>query len=104
MNRMKLKTNDKVFVLTGKDKGKTGKIIQVFPKLEKVVVEGVNILKKHARANKSGQKGQVIELAAPLHISKVMFYCVRCEKPVRLGARMVADKKERICKKCKEVV
>lgn len=101
---MKLKTGDKVFVLTGKDKGKTGKIIQVFPKLEKVVVEGVNVFKKHVRANKSGQKGQVIELSAPLYASKVMFYCARCEKPVRLGARVVADKKERICKKCKEVV
>ena len=101
---MKLKTGDKVFMITGKDKGKTGKIIQVFPKLGKIVVEGVNVFKKHAKANKSGQKGQVIELAAPLHISKVMFYCVRCEKPVRLGARFVADKKERICKKCKEVV
>lgn len=101
---MKLKISDKVFVLTGKDKGKTGKIIQVFPKSEKIVVEGVNILKKHVRANKSGQKGQVIELAAPLHVSKVMFYCNRCEKPVRLGARVVADKKERICKKCKEVI
>ena len=101
---MKLKTNDKVFILTGKDKGKTGKIIQVFPSLDKIVVEGVNIFKKHVRANKSGQKGQVIELAAPVHVSKVMFYCHRCEKPVRLGARVVADKKERICKKCKEVV
>ena len=101
---MKLKTNDKVFVLTGKDKGKTGKIIQVFPKLGKIVVEGVNIFKKHSKANKSGQKGQVIELAAPLHMSKVMFYCARCEKPVRLGSRIVADKKERICKKCKEGV
>ncbi len=101
---MKLKTGDKVFVLTGKDKGKIGKIIQVFPKEQKVVVEGVNILKKHSRSRREGQKGQVIELPAPIHASKAMYYCSRCEKPVRLGKSIVAGKKSRICKKCKEVV
>lgn len=101
---MKLKTGDKVFVLSGKDKGKIGKIIQVFPKLEKVVVEGVNILKKHIRSRREGQKGQIIELPAPLHISKVMAYCTRCEKPVRIGSAIAAGKKVRLCKKCKEII
>lgn len=101
---MKLKTGDKVFVLTGKDKGKIGKIIQVFSKSDKVVVEGVNVLKKHVRSRREGQKGQIIELPVPLHVSKVMAYCARCEKPVRLGSSLAAGKKVRICKKCKEII
>lgn len=101
---MKIKTGDKVFILSGKDKGKIGKVIQVLPKLDKVVVEGVNILKKHVRPRREGQKGQVIELSAPLAASKAMFYCPKCEKPRRLGYVLVADKKERRCQKCREVV
>lgn len=101
---MKIKTGDKVFVLSGKDKGKIGKVIQVLPELNKVVVEGANVLKKHVRSRREGQKGQTIELSAPLHVSKTMFYCARCEKPVRLGSAEVAGKKTRICKKCKEAI
>lgn len=101
---MKLKTGDKVMVMAGKDKGKIGKIIQTFPALNKVVVEGANILKKHTKSRRQGQKGQVIELSAPLSVSKAMFYCARCEKSVRLGSRIEAEKKVRFCKKCKEVV
>lgn len=101
---MRIKKDDKVFILRGKDKGKIGKVIQVFPAWEKVVVEGVNLLKKHARPRRQGQKGQIIELSAPLHVSKVMFYCSRCEKPVRLGFGRQMDKKVRICRKCKEPV
>ncbi len=101
---MKLKSGDKVFILSGKDKGKIGKIIQVMPKLDKVVVEGVNILKKHVPSRREGQKGQIIELPAPLAASKAMFYCSRCEKPRRLGSVLVAGKKERRCQKCHEVV
>lgn len=91
-------------VMAGKDKGKIGKIIQVFPALNKVVVEGANILKKHTKSRRQGQKGQIIELPAPLAAAKVMFYCARCEKPVRLARRLEADKKVRFCKKCQEVV
>lgn len=91
-------------VMAGKDKGKIGKIIQTFPALNKLVVEGANILKKHAKTRREGQKGQIIELSAPLAAAKVMFYCARCEKPVRLGSRIEADKKVRFCKKCQEIV
>lgn len=91
-------------VMAGKDKGKIGKIIQTFPALNKLVVEGANVLKKHTKSRREGQKGQVIELSAPLAAAKVMFYCVRCEKPVRLGSRVEADKKVRFCKKCQEIV
>jgi len=101
---MKLKTNDNIIVTAGKDKGKHGKVIQIFADSRKVVVEGVNILKKHIRARKDGQKGQIIELPAPLAESNVSIFCERCQKPVKIGHRVEADKKVRFCKKCKEVI
>ncbi|MBI5731793.1 MAG: 50S ribosomal protein L24 [Candidatus Magasanikbacteria bacterium] len=100
---MKLRKGDKVIVISGKDKGKTGKIIQVFPQ-GRIVVEGVNVLKKHARAKREGQKGQVIELPAPLDVSNVLFFCERCNRGIRLGYRLEADKKTRLCRKCGEAV
>ncbi len=101
---MKIKTNDNVKVLSGKDAGKTGKVIQVFPKEEKVVVEGVNIMKKNMKANKKGEKGQKIELAGPFHISKVALVCPRCNKETRVGYKMDGADKKRICRKCKELI
>ncbi len=101
---MKLKTNDKVIVTAGKDKGKQGKIIQIFADSRKVVVEGANILKKHIRSRKEGQKGQVIELPAPLRASNVSIFCEHCQKAVKIGYRIEADKKVRFCKKCQEVI
>jgi large subunit ribosomal protein L24 len=101
---MKIKTNDKVKVISGKDSGKTGKVIQVFPREEKVVVEGVHIMKKTMKANKKGEKGQVIELAGPLHISKVTLVCPKCEKVTRVGYKIEGKDKKRICRKCKELI
>lgn len=101
---MKLKTNDKVIITAGKDKGKQGKVIQVFSDSGKVVVEGANILKKHIRSRKEGQKGQTIELPAPLAASNVAIFCERCQKAVKIGYRTEADKKVRFCKQCKEVI
>jgi len=68
---MKIKKNDNVIVLTGKDRGKTGKVLRAFPKLDRVLVAGINIHKKHERPRKSGQKGQTIEKEAPIHVSNV---------------------------------
>lgn len=101
---MNIKIGDKVIIIAGKDKGKTGKVIQVLPENSKVVVEGANLLKKHLRSRQSGQKGQKIELPAPLNASNVMLYCERCARAVRIGKRTEADKKVRFCKKCKEVI
>lgn len=97
---MKIKTNDKVKILSGKDKGKTGKIIQVFPEDMKVVVEGVHSIKKHLRAKGKAEKGQVLELSAPINASKVILLCSKCEKPVRVGYKIENDKKYRVCRKC----
>ena len=89
-----------VLVLSGKDKGKTGKVTQAFPKEKKVVVEGVNIIKKHLRTRTQGQKGQILELSAPMTVSKVALLCPHCEKGVRVGFKVDGESKTRICRKC----
>jgi large subunit ribosomal protein L24 len=101
---MKIKTNDNVKIIAGKDKGKEGKVVQVFAKEGKIVVEGANIMKKHLRPKKQGEKGQVIELAAPFNASNAMLICEKCGKPTRVGYKIGEKSKNRICKKCKEVI
>ncbi len=99
---MKFKKNDNVKVIVGKDKGKQGKITQVFPVEKKVVVEGVNVAKKHLRPRKQGEGGQVIEFFAPLLINKVQLVCPKCGKLTRIGINITPEgKKTRVCKKCK---
>ncbi|MDD4476712.1 MAG: 50S ribosomal protein L24 [Patescibacteria group bacterium] len=101
---MKIKANDKVKILRGKDKGKTGKVIQIFSSENKIVVEGINIMKKHMRARKQGEKGQVIELSAPMDASKAMVICQKCGRAVRINRKLEAGKKKRVCNKCKEFI
>jgi len=104
---MKIKTGDNVKVLTGKDRGKTGKVIQVLTNKKTkqvfVVVEGLNMLKKHLRA-RQGQKGQVIELSAPIHASNVMLVDPKTSKPTRVGFVQEADTKKRVAKKSGEFI
>lgn len=97
---MKVRTNDKVLVTAGKDKGKTGKVIRALPKENKVIVEDVNLRKRHVRPKKEGQKGQVIKKEAPVSISNVRLVCPRCERPAGVGFKFLEKKKARICKKC----
>ncbi|MFA5062363.1 MAG: 50S ribosomal protein L24 [Patescibacteria group bacterium] len=101
---MKIKTNDQVKIITGKDKGKTGKVLQVFPKRERVVVEGANMIKKHMKTQRKGEKGQTIELAGPIHASNVVLICPKCSKETRVGYKTEANVKKRQCKKCNEVI
>lgn len=108
---MKIKKNDKVTLLAGKDKGKSGKVLQVFPEKQRASVEGLNLLIKHLRPRKEGEKGQRIEFPAPLNISNMMLVCPKCGKPTRVNYKILAavgDKKKgqkvRVCKKCKEVI
>lgn len=109
---MKIKKNDKIKVIAGKDKGKTGKVLQVFPELGKASVEGINLLIKHLRPQKQGEKGQRIEFPAPLNLSNIMLICSKCKKPTRIGCK-ISEKQEgektkkqkfRTCQKCKEVI
>ena len=99
---MKIKKNDKVKILTGKDKGKEGKVLQVLPRYDKVVVEGLNIKFKNLRPRKQGEKGQRIEYPGPMSTSNVALICPKCNKITRVGYKILEDKKKvRTCKKCK---
>jgi large subunit ribosomal protein L24 len=97
---MKIKKNDTVLIISGKDRGKRGRVLDVFPKEEKVIVEGINIRKKHIKPKRSGEKGQIVELPAALPISNVKLICPKCGKATRVGYKIVEKKKYRICKKC----
>jgi large subunit ribosomal protein L24 len=94
---MKIKKGDKVIVIAGKEKGKTGKVTLAVPSESKVVIEGLNLLKKHRKARKSGEKGQIIEVSMPLHVSNVAI--VVDGKPTRVGVKVIGDKKVRVDKK-----
>ncbi len=96
---MKLKKGDNIIVIAGKDKGKKGKIVRILADANRVVVEGVNIMKKHQRPRKSNEKGQVLDVAMPLHASNVMIADPKTGKPSKIGKKKVGDKMVRIAKK-----
>ena len=96
---MKLKKGDNVIVVTGKDKGKKGKILKVMPKEDKVLVEGLNVSKKHVKPRKGGEKGQTIEISFPMTASNVMILDPRDNKQSRIGKKIIAGKKVRVSKK-----
>lgn len=97
---MKIKKGDNVIVIAGKDRGKQAKVLRVFRDSDKVLVEGVNVRKKHQRPRREGEKGQMIDMPHPLHLSNVLLYCASCGQGVRVGAKLSGDKKIRVCKKC----
>lgn len=105
---MNIRKNDTVKIITGKDKGKTGKVVRVANEQRKVVVEGVNVVARHIRPRRSGEKGQKIYFPAPLAVSKVMLICPKCGAATRVGHQMLSGefrkKKERACKKCKALL
>lgn len=102
---LRIKKNDTVMVLTGKDRGKRGKVLSVFPEKQRVIVEGVNLVKRHTRPNQQNQQGGIVSREAPLHISNVNLYCPRCQRGVRFGSRILEDgSKIRYCRKCEEAL
>jgi large subunit ribosomal protein L24 len=109
---MKIKTKDQVKIIAGKDKGKSGKVQQVFPKENRASVEGLNLLVKHLRPNRQGEKGQRVEFAAPLNLTNLMLICPKCGKPTRVGFTTTVigsgeakqTKKLRVCKKCQNLI
>ena len=101
---MKVKKGDLVLITAGKDKGRTGKITKSFPKELKILVEGINLKKKHVRPKKEGEKGQVVDIPAALDISNVKIICSKCGKATRVGYTVEKDIKKRICKKCKQEI
>jgi large subunit ribosomal protein L24 len=100
---MKIKKGDSVKILKGKDAGKIGKIIKSLPKENKVVVEGLNLVKKHIRPKKQGEKGQVVEVPRPINISNTMLICPLCGKPTRINIIRENDSRKRKCKKCQGI-
>ena len=101
---MKIKTNDTVVVLSGKDKGKKGKVISADPTGMKVVVEGVNVAKRHQKARRQGEESGIIKKETPIYVSKVMLVCPKCGKPTRVGHTVVDGKKSRVCKRCNQAI
>ena len=114
----KIKKGDEIIVIAGKDKGRTGKIMKALPKEDKVLVEGINLKKKHVRPKRDGEKGQVVEIPAVLDVSNIKIICPKCGKATRVGYKIVPtesrildgktigkkDIKKRICKKCKQEI
>lgn len=101
---MKIKKGDNVKMLAGKDRGKTGKILRVLPDRERVVVDGANMLKRHVRPRRQGQKGEVIQFPSSVHVSNIQLVCGSCGKITRAGYRMEGEKKVRVCKKCESIL
>jgi len=101
MNKMSIKKGDVVVVLSGKDKGKQGKVLAAMPADRKVIVEGINIVSRHTKPRKQGEEGGILKKEAPLYACKVQKVCPKCNKPTRPAHKMLADgKKVCVCKKC----
>lgn len=102
---MKIKKGDSVLVIKGKEKGKVGKVAKVNLQTQTIKLSGINVGKKHIKPRGRRSGGGIVEIAMPLHVSKVMFMCSHCNKPVRLGYKITSSgNKERICKICKSTV
>ncbi len=102
---LSIKKNDTAIVLSGKDKGKKGRIISVMPSKGRVIIENINIIKKHMKPNKQYTQGGIISKEGALPISKIMLVCPKCSKPTRISNALIDNtKKLRMCKKCKEVI
>lgn len=97
---MRIKKGDTVKILKGKDRGKTGKVIKVDERNERLTVEGINLYKKHVRPKRQGEKGEIIEVSRPFAASKAMIICPSCGKSTRVGYRRSEGEKSRYCKKC----
>lgn len=106
MKKYRIRKDDKVMIIAGKDKGKIGKVLKLMPKTDRILVEKVNMVKRHTKGNPySGQAGGILEKEVPLAISNVALVCDACAKPTRVGYRHTDDgKKIRFCKKCNEVI
>ncbi|MDO8482290.1 MAG: 50S ribosomal protein L24 [bacterium] len=96
---MKIKKNDNVIIIAGKDKGKTGAVSHAFPKKDMIIVSGLNLKKRHQRPRKTGEKGQIIDKSMPIHISNVMVVDSDTKKPVRIGKKLVGERYVRISRK-----
>ncbi len=101
----RIRKNDEVMVILGRDRGKKGKVLVSIPGDDRLIVEGINMIKRHTRSRKTMRQAGIIEKEAPLHVSDVKLICKKCNRPARVGFRLLEDKsKVRSCKKCGEVI
>lgn len=101
---MKLKKGDKIKVMAGKDRGKEGTVDRLFPKIGKISAGGINVFKRHLKGRGEGQKGSIIDITKPILASKVALICPKCKEITRIGYRLTAKEKLRICKKCQQEI
>ncbi|OGO04317.1 MAG: 50S ribosomal protein L24 [Chloroflexi bacterium RBG_13_54_9] len=102
---MKIRREDNVLVIAGKDRGKKGKVHRIFPKENRVLVEGVNVVKRHTKPRGTVRQAGIVEREAPIHLSNVMLICTRCDRPTRVGFRLLeGGGKVRICRSCHEQI
>ncbi len=102
---MKIRKNDTVLVIAGKDRGKKGKVRFAYPKKQELLIEGINFIKKHSKARGQARQAGIIDLEAPIHVSDVMLFCDKCNHPTRIGFRLLEDgRKVRFCQSCREVI
>ncbi len=100
-----IRKNDTVVVIAGREKGKRGKVLFVLPARQRVIVEHVNMIKRHQRPTQKLRQGGIIEREAPLHVSNVMVVCGKCDRPTRVGVQVLADgRRARVCRHCREIV
>jgi large subunit ribosomal protein L24 len=101
----KLRRDDLVYVISGRDRGKKGKILKLFPEQGRAIAQGINLIKKHKRRTQQDQQGGIVEIETPIAISNLMLFCKHCNKPARVGFGVLKDgTKARTCKKCKEAI
>lgn len=98
---MKVRKGDKVKIMVGKDKGKDGVIDRVYPKQEKILIQGMNLIKRHIKKNQELPQGGIVDIPKPIRVSSLMLICPKCSKPTRVGFKLDKNKKVRSCKKCK---
>jgi large subunit ribosomal protein L24 len=100
-----IRKNDTVLVIAGREKGKRGKVLFVLPARERVIIERINMVKRHQRPTQKLRQGGIIEREAPMHVSNVMLVCSKCDKATRVGMRVLADdRRARVCRKCGDIV
>lgn len=100
-----VRKNDTVLVNSGEDVQKQGKVLKVFPKQQRIIVEGVNFVKRHSRPTQKNPKGGIVEKEGPIHVSNVMVVCNKCSQPTRVGTSLLSDgSRMRVCKKCGEMI
>jgi len=103
--KYRIKKNDTVMVIAGKEKGKSGKVMRVIPKKDRAIVEKLNLVKRHLKPSQQSRQGGILEKESPIQMSNLMLICAKCTDPTRVGFRILEDnRKVRYCKKCNEVI